>query len=176
MGLMVAMLIGLWIYDELSFDTYHENYNDIVQVMQHQTVDGAVITEPAIPWPLETGLRNTYGADFKYIVLATWLNYHALSHGEEKITKLGIYAQPDLPEMISLHMIAGTRNGLRERELGSGFRVTATVESLIEARRCAQCADRGRSRNQTTEFASRRPLRVPAIMCSEIISGRSGWA
>lgn len=114
MGLMVAMLIGLWIYDELSFDTYHENYNDVVQVMQHQTVDGAVITEPAIPWPLETELRNTYGADFKYIVLATWINYHALSHGEEKITKLGIYTQPDFPEMISLHMIAGTRDGLRD--------------------------------------------------------------
>ncbi|WP_310587643.1 hypothetical protein [Fibrella rubiginis] len=31
-GLAVAMLIGLWVWDELSFNKYHENYNRIVQV------------------------------------------------------------------------------------------------------------------------------------------------
>ncbi len=25
-GMAVAMLIGLWIYDELSFNKYHQNY------------------------------------------------------------------------------------------------------------------------------------------------------
>jgi len=38
-GMAVAMLIGLWIWDELSFDKYHQNYDRIVQVMQHQTSD-----------------------------------------------------------------------------------------------------------------------------------------
>ena len=57
-GMAMALLIGLWIYDELSFDTYHENYNDIMQVMQQQTVDGSVVTEPPIPWPLETELHT----------------------------------------------------------------------------------------------------------------------
>ena len=26
-GMAVAMLIGLWVYDELSFNKYHKNYN-----------------------------------------------------------------------------------------------------------------------------------------------------
>lgn len=34
MGMAVAILNGLWIYDELSFDTYHQNYKHIAQVME----------------------------------------------------------------------------------------------------------------------------------------------
>ena len=36
-GMAVAMLIGLWIYDEFSYDKYHKNYDRIARVMQHQT-------------------------------------------------------------------------------------------------------------------------------------------
>ncbi len=32
-GMAVAMLIGLWIYDELSFNKYHQNYERIAQVV-----------------------------------------------------------------------------------------------------------------------------------------------
>ena len=39
-GMAVAMVIGLWIHDELSFDKYHKNYDRIAQVMQHQTFNG----------------------------------------------------------------------------------------------------------------------------------------
>ena len=39
-GMSVAMLIGLWLFDELSFDKATPNYDRIVQVMQHQTFDG----------------------------------------------------------------------------------------------------------------------------------------
>ena len=30
-GMAVAILIGLWIYDELSFNKYHQNYDKIGQ-------------------------------------------------------------------------------------------------------------------------------------------------
>src|SRR6478752_5773846 len=32
-GMAVAMLIGLWIFDELSFNKYHQNYDRIAQIM-----------------------------------------------------------------------------------------------------------------------------------------------
>ena len=31
-GMAVAMLIGLWVHDELSFNRYHDNYDGIVQL------------------------------------------------------------------------------------------------------------------------------------------------
>ncbi|HEY2726168.1 MAG TPA: ABC transporter permease, partial [Parafilimonas sp.] len=33
-GMSVAMLIGLWMYDELSFDKNFKNYDHIAQVVQ----------------------------------------------------------------------------------------------------------------------------------------------
>ncbi|MDQ2656546.1 MAG: hypothetical protein M3Y60_03920 [Bacteroidota bacterium] len=36
-GMSVAILIGLWIYDELSFNKYHSNYDRIAQVYRMET-------------------------------------------------------------------------------------------------------------------------------------------
>ena len=34
LGMTVALLIGLWVYDELSYNRYHENYDRIGQLMR----------------------------------------------------------------------------------------------------------------------------------------------
>ena len=44
-GMVVAMLIALWVHDELSFDTHHQNYDRIAQVMQNQTFNGNKFTQ-----------------------------------------------------------------------------------------------------------------------------------
>ena len=49
LGMAVAILIGLWMYDELSFDTYHPNHDRIAQVMQHQVYNGVISTGFPIP-------------------------------------------------------------------------------------------------------------------------------
>src|SRR5258706_11244922 len=64
-GMAVAMLVGLWIYEELSFNKYHRNYDSIAQVMQHQNFNGEIHTDKAIPIPLAIGLRHSYGSYFK---------------------------------------------------------------------------------------------------------------
>lgn len=54
LGMVVAILIGLWMHDELTFDTYHANYNRIAQVMQHQTYNGKIgsqVANPAVMFP-----------------------------------------------------------------------------------------------------------------------------
>ena len=50
-GMAVAMLIGLWIYDELSFNKYHQNYDKIGRAMQMQTENGTVFTGQSMPMP-----------------------------------------------------------------------------------------------------------------------------
>ena len=40
LGLAVAMIIGLWVYDELSFNTHFKNYDRIAQVMKGGTFQG----------------------------------------------------------------------------------------------------------------------------------------
>ncbi|MDX2302919.1 MAG: FtsX-like permease family protein [Microscillaceae bacterium] len=113
-GMTVAMLIGLWIYDELTYDTYHKHYPYLAQVMQHQTFNHRKGTANSIPRPLEKALRTSYGSDFKYLSMASWTGDHILSFGERKITKSGNYMQVDFPEMLTLKMLRGTRQGLKD--------------------------------------------------------------
>jgi ABC-type antimicrobial peptide transport system permease subunit len=113
-GMAVAMLIGLWVYDELSFDKYHKNYDRIAQVMQHANFNGKVETQVANPALMGTEIKNKYGSDFKYVVQASWGGGHLLSIGDKHISKDGIYFEPDAPDMLSLKMLRGTRSGLKD--------------------------------------------------------------
>ena len=110
----VAMLIGLWIWDELSFDKYHQNYDRIAQVMQQRTNNGTVNTGVAVPLTLDAALRKNYGSDFKHIVLASWTGDHILAVGDKKISWLGDFMGAEGPEMFSLNMLKGSRNGLQD--------------------------------------------------------------
>jgi putative ABC transport system permease protein len=107
-GMAVAMLIGLWIWDELSYDKYFDNYDRIVQVMQHQTFNGEIQTGRSMPIPLGTKLRTDYKSDFKYVVLANPGEY-ILSNGDKKLSQIGCYMQAEAPDLFSLKMIKGTR-------------------------------------------------------------------
>jgi ABC-type antimicrobial peptide transport system permease subunit len=113
-GMAVALLIGLWINDELSFDMTHRNYPCIAQVMQHQTSNGETRTGQAIPFPLGDELRSTYGSSFKYIIMSSWEQEHFLSFGDKKITRDGTYMEADAPKMLTLMMLKGSDEGLRD--------------------------------------------------------------
>lgn len=114
MGMSVAMLIGLWIYDELSFNHQFENHTRIAQVMQHQTRNGEIATQTAVPYPLAEELRRNYGSDFKHILMATWISPRVLAYGDRKISKFGSFIETAVPDMLSLKMLKGTRSALKE--------------------------------------------------------------
>ncbi len=113
-GMAVAVLIGLWIYDELSFDKYHKNYNRIAQVMQHLTNNGGVSTQTQVPFPLGDELRKNYGADFKHIVLSSQNGFHTLTKGETMINKKGRFFEPGIVNLLSLKILKGSGSGLKE--------------------------------------------------------------
>ncbi|GAB3513899.1 ADOP family protein [Emticicia fontis] len=114
-GMAVAMLIGLWVYDEVSYDKYHQNYNRIAQVMQNLTNNGETTTQVYVPYPLATEIRKNYGSDFKQVVLATGTGSHTLSVGETKINQRGTFFEPEITELLSLKMLKGTREGLKDQ-------------------------------------------------------------
>lgn len=113
-GMSVAMLIGLWMYDEISFDKHHENYDRIAQVMQHNLYNGKKETQMSNPAVMAEEIRNTYGSDFTYVLQSSWNSSHILTAGEKKFTKNGSYFEPQVTEMLSLKMLKGTRDGLKE--------------------------------------------------------------
>ena len=113
-GMAVAILIGLWVYDELSYDKYHQNYDRIAQVMQSANFNGEISTQTSNPGLMGPELRARFGSDFKYVVQASWQGSHLLSVGNQHFTRSGIFFEPDAPEMLTLKMLKGTRAGLKD--------------------------------------------------------------
>jgi hypothetical protein len=114
-GMAVAMLIGLWIWDELSYNKYHQNYKRIAQVMRQQLFNGEKGMSPYHPIPMGTKLRSTYGSHFEKVVMVRQTEDHIISWGENKYTQSGNYMQAEAPEMLTLKMLHGTRAGLKNR-------------------------------------------------------------
>jgi putative ABC transport system permease protein len=113
-GMAVAILIGLWIWDELSYNKYFQNYDRIVQVMQHQTFNGEIGTQTSIPLPLGPKLREDFKEDFKYVVLSTWTQGHIVAYKDKKLNTSGNCMQPEAPDLLTLKMLKGNRSGLKD--------------------------------------------------------------
>ena len=113
-GMVVAILIGLWIHDELSYDKYHLHYDRIAKIREHVNVNGNIQTGKTVAYPLADELRTHYGSYFKHIVMSSHRGGHILSNGEKTLTRHGVYLEPAAPEMLTLHMLKGTRNGLQD--------------------------------------------------------------
>ena len=113
-GMAVALLIALWIWDELTFDHYHKNHERLGQVMTTQTFNGETGTGPSVAMPLANELRTKYGSNFKHVSMASWNFGHILAVGDTKITADGMWAEAVFPSMLSLNMIKGSINGLND--------------------------------------------------------------
>jgi len=109
-GMTVAMLIGLWIYDECSFNKYHVNYDQIGQIFQQDQTE----TLPTQSFALEKALSSAFSDDFKYVVMSSETEKHVVLAGDRSFTQGGRYMQNTAPDLLSLRMILGTRSGLKE--------------------------------------------------------------
>ena len=99
-GMAVAILIGLWIWDELSYNKNFENYDRIGLLTQHQESNGKIHTFNAMPEPLGPELSSRYGNNFKYVISSSWTGDHILSAYKKNLDRRGIYMQPEAPHKI----------------------------------------------------------------------------
>src|SRR6185437_14352550 len=88
MGMAVAMIIGLWIFDEVSANRHFTNYDELYQVMMHQTFDDFRGTQQALPFSIGDELKSKF-PDLKAVAMCDWGQPHSLIYGEKKINKTG---------------------------------------------------------------------------------------
>src|SRR5687767_12179888 len=109
LGMTVAMLIGLWIFDELSFNKHHKNYDRIVQAWAGEVhPDTREITGMhVIEYPLANVLRENYPQYFKEVSMASWQEAFTLSIDNKKFIRHGLAIEKDAPSIFSFDMIKG---------------------------------------------------------------------
>jgi ABC-type antimicrobial peptide transport system permease subunit len=114
MGMAVAILIGLWVYDEVSYDKNFKNYARIAQVMQNQTFDGKVETWGSQAMQLGTELRSNYSNYFDHVVLSTFPGNHKLTFSNRTVNMTGSFVEPAIAEMLALDMVHGAPTALKD--------------------------------------------------------------
>jgi putative ABC transport system permease protein len=113
-GMAVAMLIALWIWDEVSYNKEFANYDRIVRVMVTSTNGNDINTFKSAPIPLADALSTKYASSFKKVSLVWWNMPHILAAGDKKLSKSGMYVQPQFAGMFSFNMAGGSLNCLND--------------------------------------------------------------
>lgn len=114
-GMAVAILISLWIWDEVSYNHFFKNHDEVAQVMTTYIDENHKMeTGRAVCMPIGDELRSKYGSDFKNIAMTSWNFSHVLAVGEKKITENGIWVEAGFPNIFTLKMKEGNRNTLSD--------------------------------------------------------------
>lgn len=111
-GLACALLIYLWVNDELSVDKFHEKGSQLFQVMYHQQSSEGITTNDQTPGPLSEALVEEV-PEIQYATTTSWVMHRTLSiNGKnDKIVKApGIYVGEDYFNMFSFNLIQGDQN------------------------------------------------------------------
>lgn len=113
MGMAVAMLIGLWIVDELSFNKSFKNYDRIGSVYHHFSFGEDIVTENSVPHPFGNELKSRYAA-FEEVAMVSFSEEHIVSYEEKKSSKTGFFIDPSFIGMFSVRLLQGTSASLKD--------------------------------------------------------------
>ncbi|HWA33690.1 MAG TPA: ABC transporter permease, partial [Cyclobacteriaceae bacterium] len=113
-GMMVAILNGLWIWHEFSYNKNFANYDRIAKVAE-TGIDierGNRYVGTTMTYPLSTELSEKYRQHFREVVRASFNGDQILSSGETMISANGVYVGETAPDVFTFKMLQGTRKGL----------------------------------------------------------------
>ncbi|RRA99961.1 ABC transporter permease [Larkinella rosea] len=131
-GMAVAMLIGIWVWDELTFDRFYQNEANLYRVMLNRTANGETTTQPNGPLPLGDVLRNEI-PEIRRVTESLNTNMRAeagLKVGDKKLVRKGQNVGSEFFSMFDLPMVYGSP-ATALKELNSIILTEQTAESLF---------------------------------------------
>lgn len=143
-GVSTAILIALWVYDEVQVDQFHDNSDRIFQVFRNmQESEGVVHTTQSIPKPVGDLLREEY-PEIDQVAFMSWEMEARLDAGnQEAFTEEGLYVDTEFIKMFSFDLLLGDKDealkdpnsmmiseALALRHFGADWRSTAIGHSI----------------------------------------------
>jgi putative ABC transport system permease protein len=105
-GMICTMLILLWVQDELMYNKFHANYNNIYQVMANRDFNNQVFTDENMVLPLARSIESS-SPQIKNAVVTTHQQQHVLTYGDAKLKKQGYTVSEHFFDMFSWKFIKG---------------------------------------------------------------------
>ncbi len=116
-GIAVVLVIGFWIWDELSFDTYNTNYKTIGQIARKEISKSEVYISEGnnhFPIPLADELRRNYHNIFKHVSIASDRGSHVLVFNDIHRAVSGIFAEKEFTDIFTMKLTAGSTTGFSD--------------------------------------------------------------
>ncbi|MCX6217546.1 ABC transporter permease [Spirosoma sp.] len=106
-GMAVAMLIGLWIYHEYSYDKFLPNYQQLYQVKRNYNSNGDTLTFSSTSLKLADALRNEI-PEIDYVAESDYIgSSHGLKVGDKKFYVNGGQIGRDFLKMFQYPLLQG---------------------------------------------------------------------
>lgn len=105
-GITCTLLIALWVYDELNYNKFHRNYNNIYQVMANRDFKNQVFTDPNMVLPLARALENSTPQIINTTV-TTYSSPHIVAYKDLKVKKSGITVNEHFFDVFTWNFIKG---------------------------------------------------------------------
>jgi len=111
-GLACALLIWLWLHDELQTDRFHKNGDRLYQVMATQQTGNLADTGPGTAGALAQELTHTIPGIEQAVTMAPemWFEPFTLSDGDNTISATGNFASKDFFSVFSFDLLEGNKN------------------------------------------------------------------
>lgn len=105
-GITCAALIFLWVEDELTFNHYFNNRDNLYKVKDRQTYDGTTFTFDATPGPFAPAIKSEIPG-IKNTARTTWGNQLLFALDDKTIYEQGMYVDSSFLTMFQLRFVKG---------------------------------------------------------------------
>ncbi len=105
-GMASAILILLWVQNEISYDRFHEKNNRLYEVWGNSIYDGALQTGLATPQLMGPALKNDY-PEIESAARINWNSSFLFGYGDKHIKATGTWADPSFLTMFSFPLLKG---------------------------------------------------------------------
>jgi len=109
-GMAVALIIGLWVQYQYSFDRFLPNHENVYQAHIRYVENGEPGQMMATPFPLSGQLRKEI-PEIRYVAHTDWMGTHDLLAGDKKVFLSGAQAEEDFFKIFQYPLVKGNLNG-----------------------------------------------------------------
>jgi ABC-type antimicrobial peptide transport system permease subunit len=105
-GMAVALLIGLWVYNQYLYDKFLPEYQSVYRVQRNFDSNGDTLTFQTTSLKLADALR-TQIPEIEYVAESDWTGYHGLNVGDKKLYVNGATCGTDIFKIFQYTFLQG---------------------------------------------------------------------
>src|SRR6478609_4594387 len=103
-GISCTIFILLWVYDEITYDRFQKNYDNIYQVIANRNFNNQVFTDRSMAMPYASALENS-STQIKHAVVTTYQQQNVLAFNNNKIRKDGYFVSDHFFDVFSWQFV-----------------------------------------------------------------------